>query len=95
VFEEIGARLWAEKARSELKRISGRRRASGELTETERRVAALAAQGLSNKEIAAALFMSVHTVSAHLTRIYRKLGVRSRTALAHRLAVGADEAAKV
>ena len=42
----------------------------------------LAADGLANKEIAATLHMSVHTVEAHLTRIYRKLGVRSRAALA-------------
>ena len=95
IFDELGARLWAEKARGELKRISGRRRSSGELTETERRVAALVSQGFSNKEIAATLSISVHTVSAHLTHVYRKLGVRSRTALAHRLAVAPDEAAKV
>jgi len=95
IFDELGARLWAEKARAELKRISGRRHSSAELTHTERRVAALASQGLSNKEIAATLSVSVHTVSAHLTRVYRKLGVRSRTALAHQLALAPDEAAKV
>jgi DNA-binding CsgD family transcriptional regulator len=85
LFEELGARLWAEKARSELRRISGRR-SSHELTDTEQRVAALAARGSSNKEIAAALYMSEHTVAAHLTHVYRKLGIRSRAALAHRLA---------
>ena len=56
IFEELGARLWAEKARAELKRISGRRPPSEELTETEHRVAELAARGHTNKEIAAELF---------------------------------------
>ena len=54
---------------------------SDELTEAERRVAALAADGRHNKEIAAVLFISVRTVEANLTRVYRKLGVRSRTEL--------------
>jgi ATP/maltotriose-dependent transcriptional regulator MalT len=76
IFEELGARLWAEKARRELGRVSGRRAASEELTETELRVAELAARGRSNKEIAAELFMGVSTVEMHLSRVYRKLGVR-------------------
>jgi len=76
IFEELGARLWAERARAELRRISGRAPASDELTETERRVAELAGGGRSNKEIAAELFMGVSTVEAHLSRVYRKLGVR-------------------
>jgi DNA-binding CsgD family transcriptional regulator len=82
IFDELGAPLWAEKARSELGRISGRRAASDELTETERRVADLAARGRSNKEIAVELYMGVSTVEAHLSRVYRKLGIRSRAALA-------------
>lgn len=82
IFEGLGARLWARQARDELDRISGRRPATGELTATELKLASLAADGLANKEIAAVLHMSVHTVEAHLTRIYRKLGVRSRAALA-------------
>ena len=76
IFEELGALLWAEKARAELRRISGRRAPSEELTETEHRVAELASQGRTNKEIAAELFMGVSTVEAHLSRVYRKLGVR-------------------
>jgi DNA-binding CsgD family transcriptional regulator len=85
IFEELGARLWAEKASAELKRISGRRTSTDELTETEQRVAELAADGRTNKEIAAELFMGVSTVEAHLSRIYRKLGLRSRTELAGRI----------
>ncbi len=54
--------------------------------QTEERVAALAAGASSNKEIATELFVSVHTVEAHLTRVYRKLGIRSRAQLAARLA---------
>jgi DNA-binding CsgD family transcriptional regulator len=84
-FDELGARLWAERAHEELGRVSGRRPPTGELTATETKVAALAAEGLANKEIAAALHMSVHTVEGHLTRIYRKLDIRSRAALAGRL----------
>ena len=86
-FDDLGARLWAHLAHDELERISGRRPLSGDLTATEAQLAALAAKGLANKEIAATLHMSVHTVEGHLTRIYRKLGVRSRTALAHSAAV--------
>jgi DNA-binding CsgD family transcriptional regulator len=93
IFDELGARLWAEKARRELRRVSGRQAASDELTETERRVAELAARGRSNKEIAAELFMGVSTVEMHLSRVYRKLGVR-RAGLAARLAT-VDEAAEV
>jgi DNA-binding CsgD family transcriptional regulator len=85
IFDSLGARLWASRAADELARISGRRPAANDLTTTEARLAALAAEGLSNKEIAAVLHISIHTVEAHLTRIYRKLGIRSRAALARRL----------
>ena len=91
IFEELGARLWAEKAQAELKRISGRSPASEELTETERRVAELAAQGRTNKQIAAELYMGLSTVEAHLSHVYRKLGVR-RAELSSRLAAPLDEA---
>jgi DNA-binding CsgD family transcriptional regulator len=92
IFEELGAPLWAEKARAELRRISGRAPASDELTETERRVAELAAQSRTNKEIAAELYMGVSTVEAHLSHVYRKLGVR-RAGLAGRLAPSLGSAA--
>ena len=86
VFEELGAALWAERARAEIGRLGGRRmRDRDELTETERRIAELAADGRSNREIAGELFVSERTVEANLTRAYRKLGVRSRTELARKL----------
>jgi len=84
-FEELGAAIWADKARKDLARISGRAPSGDELTPTERRVAELVAEGRSNKEVAATLFVSVRTVEGHLAKIYGKLGVRSRTALARRL----------
>lgn len=84
VFEELGARLWAERARAELARIGGRAPAGG-LTATEQRIAELVAEGRSNKEVAAALFVTVKTVERNLTRIYEKLGIRSRAQLAGRL----------
>ena len=85
IFDSLGAPLWASRTSDELGRISGRRPAASDLTTSETRLAALAAEGLTNKDIAAALHISVHTVEAHLTRIYRKLGIRSRAALARRL----------
>jgi DNA-binding CsgD family transcriptional regulator len=84
-FEELGMPIWAARAEAELSRIGGRRRADG-LTPTETRVAELAATGLSNKEVGAALYVSVKTVEATLSRIYAKLGVRNRAALAAALA---------
>jgi DNA-binding CsgD family transcriptional regulator len=89
-FETVGASGWAAKARSELGRISGRTRAEG-LTAAERRVASLVAEGRTNREVAAALFLGERTVASHLNHIYAKLGVRSRTELALRLR--ADESA--
>jgi DNA-binding CsgD family transcriptional regulator len=86
-FDEQGSPGWAEAARSELGRVGARRPSpAGELTPAERRVAELAAQGLTNKEIAQTLVVSVNTVEFHLSNTYAKLGVRSRTELASRLA---------
>ena len=85
VFDDLGSPLWAGQARAELARVGLRRLEPGELNETERRVAELAAQGLSNQEIAQRAFLSVKTVEANLTRVYRKLGIRSRAALGRNL----------
>jgi DNA-binding CsgD family transcriptional regulator len=82
VFDGLGAALWADKTRAELARIGGRAPSSLDLTPTEDRVAALVAAGSTNREVADALFVSIHTVEANLKRIYRKLGIRSRTELA-------------
>jgi DNA-binding NarL/FixJ family response regulator len=85
-FDELGSTGWAADARSELERVGARRPSkAGELTRAESRVAELAAQGLANKEIAAALVVTVPTVEAHLSRVYAKLGIRSRAQLAARL----------
>jgi DNA-binding CsgD family transcriptional regulator len=73
-----------EKARAELGRIGGRVR-TDELSPAERRVAALVAEGRTNREVAAALFLSERTVESHLTRVYSKLHVRSRTELVRAL----------
>jgi DNA-binding NarL/FixJ family response regulator len=75
-----------QRAGAEIARLGGPRASDrDELTVTERRIAELAATGRSNREIAGELFLSERTVEANLTRIYRKLGVRSRTELARRL----------
>jgi DNA-binding CsgD family transcriptional regulator len=84
VFEELGAPLWAEKARADLRRLGGRPRGLNDLTPTEERVAVLVGEGQTNHEVAAALYVSDRTVEGHLTRIYAKLGVRSRAELARR-----------
>ena len=85
VFERLGSPLWAGKARTELGRIGGRAPSRGDLTASERRVAVLVAEGKTNREVATALFLGERTVASHLTHIYAKLGVRSRTELARRL----------
>jgi DNA-binding CsgD family transcriptional regulator len=77
--------LWEEKTVAELHQIGGRRAAGDDLTPAEERVAALVAEGHTNKEVAAALFLTERTVEFHLTHVYRKLGVRSRAELARRL----------
>ena len=86
-FERLSAPLWTEQARAELARIGGRAPSRDELTEGERRIAALVAEGKTNREVAAALFLTERSVETALTRIYSKLGVRSRSELAHLRAV--------
>jgi DNA-binding CsgD family transcriptional regulator len=86
-FDELGSPGWAEQTRSQLARVGARRpRSADELTPAQQRVAELAAEGLANKEIASRLFVTVSTVEVHLKRVYAKLGIRSRTQLARRLA---------
>jgi DNA-binding CsgD family transcriptional regulator len=80
ICEHIGATVWAQRARSELARL-GRVDDPDELTATEARVAALAASGLTNREVAAAAFLSPKTVEANLSRVYRKLAIHSRAEL--------------
>jgi DNA-binding CsgD family transcriptional regulator len=85
VFERLGARLWTARAGAEIARIGGRTASTGHLTATERQVARLAAAGRTNVEVAEQLFLSRKTVAAHLTKVYAKLGVRSRVELSRRL----------
>jgi DNA-binding CsgD family transcriptional regulator len=82
IFDGAGAKLWAERARVELRRVGIRPSAPLALTPTEQQVAELAAVGRRTKEIAQDLFMSPKTVESVITRIYRKLGTTSRAELA-------------
>jgi len=86
-YDQLGAARWAEHTTADLARLPGRRPNDGEgLTAREREVADLVAAGLSNKEVAARLFLSVRTVESNLSRVYAKLGVRSRASLGRALA---------
>jgi DNA-binding CsgD family transcriptional regulator len=86
-FETIGARVWAERARRELARIGGRPAPAGDaLSATEASITERVRLGRTNREIAAELHLSPKTVEWNLSKIYRKLGVRSRTELAATLA---------
>jgi DNA-binding CsgD family transcriptional regulator len=89
-FDEIGAASWASETRAELTRLGGRQRIEG-MSPSERRVAELVAEGRSNRDIAAALFVTERTVASHLTHVYAKLGVRSRTELARFLTESASK----
>jgi DNA-binding CsgD family transcriptional regulator len=87
-FEMLGAPLWAGKARAELARTGSRAASPGELTPTEQQVADLVAEGQTNREVADALFVSVKTVEANLSRIFQKLGISSRRQLRGRATHG-------
>lgn len=87
VFAGLGSGGWAARAAIELDRFGGRRTTAG-LTPTEDRVAELVASGLSNKLVAREMAVSVSAVERHLTRIYEKLGVRSRTELVRQRTTG-------
>jgi DNA-binding CsgD family transcriptional regulator len=81
IFEEVGAPLWAGRARTELGRVGLRPRAPLDLTDTERLVAELAATGKTTREVADVAFLSPKTVGNVLGRVYRKLGISSRAEL--------------
>jgi DNA-binding CsgD family transcriptional regulator len=83
-FERLDAAVYAERTRGELARIGGRVAAADELTPTEERVSQLVSEGLSNREVAAAMFLTTKTVEFHLRNVFRKLGIRSRTELVKR-----------
>ena len=86
-FEDMRCAPWVERTERELKasgetlRARHAAHAIDELTPQELQVATMAASGRSNKQIAAELFLSIKTIEAHLHRVYRKLGIRSRSAL--------------
>ena len=90
-FDRLGARPWSRRAAAELAAAGGGPSTQPQLvplqrlTPQELQVARAASRGLSTLEVAAALFLSPKTVEAHLTRTYRKLGIRSRAALARSL----------
>jgi DNA-binding NarL/FixJ family response regulator len=88
IFARLGAPLWEERASRDLASVSGRPPTGTGLTMTERRVAELVARGATNREVAAQLVVSERTVATHLTHVYAKLGLRSRTELARTLPAG-------
>jgi DNA-binding CsgD family transcriptional regulator len=87
VFRQIGAPLWLARAERELRPLGGRPTSALALTAAEQRVAELVAGGLTNREVAARLFISPKTVESSLARVYRKLEVRSRAELGARIAL--------
>jgi DNA-binding CsgD family transcriptional regulator len=86
LFRQLGARAWSARADEELARIGGRAATRSTLTPTERRIAERVASGRTNVEVARELFVSPKTVEWNLSKIYRKLMVRSRAELAAKLA---------
>ena len=93
-FEHMGTPLWAKRARDELSHTRSGPTQHPRLTPPEQRVAELAAAGMTNRDVAAALFISPKTVEANLARIYRKLGIHSRAELGNRMSqIGVDSPA--
>jgi DNA-binding CsgD family transcriptional regulator len=82
LFECSGAVIWAERARADIAALGLRRGARGELTPMEDRVARAVADGATNREAAASLFLSERTIEFHLRNVYRKLELHSRAELA-------------
>jgi DNA-binding CsgD family transcriptional regulator len=94
LFEGLGSPAWAQRVRDEIGRVGLRTDrpadAGSDLTAAEREVVELVISGLSNREVAENLFMGQRTVESHLTHVYRKLGVRTRTQLAAAYVVPSD-----
>jgi DNA-binding CsgD family transcriptional regulator/sugar phosphate isomerase/epimerase len=95
IFADVGAVPWHERATRELRATGERARrrtpeAADQLTPQELQVAYLVIAGATNREAAAALFVSPRTIETHLSHAYRKLGVRSRVELAHQLDPAAE-----
>lgn len=89
-FDTMGTPLWADRARAELARVTVAPSRNGTLTSSERRVAELAASGMTNRDVAEALFISPKTVEAKLSRAYRKLGIRTRAELGRHIGTDSD-----
>jgi DNA-binding CsgD family transcriptional regulator len=87
IFDSVGSPRWAEQADEEISCLGLRPKMEDDLTPSEERVATLAARGLTNREVAAALSVTAKTVEAHLARAYRKLDINSRAELGARMAM--------
>jgi DNA-binding CsgD family transcriptional regulator len=87
IFDQLGAPLWAARTRRELRPLGGRPTNRATLTAAEQRVADLAASGLTNRQVATALFISPKTVESNLARVYQKLNIHSRAELGAHTAV--------
>ena len=95
VFEQLGTPLWARRAEAELARtVVAPSEDLSRLTPSEQRVAEMAASGATNKDIAAAMFISAKTVEHNLTKIYRKLQISSRAELGRRMDQGGNDPAR-
>ena len=86
LFERSGAVVWADRARADIAALGLKRGPADELTPMEDRVARAVAEGATNRQAAASLFLSERTIEYHLRNVYRKLGLRSRSELAPVLA---------
>ncbi|MGH2477456.1 MAG: ATP-binding protein [Candidatus Limnocylindrales bacterium] len=84
-FEALGSPPWVQRAHAEIARLGLRHRAPDELTDSERRIAELAAAGMTNRQVAEVSFVSPKTVEANLARVYQKLGIHSRAELGARM----------
>jgi DNA-binding NarL/FixJ family response regulator len=89
-FDAMGTLLWADRARVEFAGVNVTSSLNRTLTSSERRVAVLAASGMTNRDVAEALFISPKTVEAKLARVYRKLGIRTRAELGRHIGTDGD-----